>query len=256
MPHEILWRGRRHWLLLVGILLLAAFLRLYQLDHIPPGFHYDEAFNAIQARDVVSGANRPIFFVDNFGEEPMQMYVEAAVFALAGESPYNARLSNVILGLLLIPALYFCGRSFFPGSRAIPLVAAFIGATIYWAINFSRLGIETGSLPWILTLSAGALVAYGRREPRQALTRAEHEEVSPTRYRDRLTCVCGGPQRTHERRHQHHRDDAYGTGHACLPRPCSDEPVSAVGAIRPLADRACTPGVDVCSGTAAVTFVT
>ncbi len=147
----------RHWLALLCVLLLAASLRLYQLGNIPPGFHYDEAFNAIQARDIVSGANRPIFFTGNFGEEPMQMYVEAVVFALTGQSPWSARLSNVVLGLLLIPALYFCARVFFPTRGFIALAAAFVGATLYWAINFSRLGIETNSLPWILTLSAGAL---------------------------------------------------------------------------------------------------
>ncbi|MGB8647482.1 MAG: glycosyltransferase family 39 protein [Anaerolineae bacterium] len=157
MPNEILPHGRWRWFLLIGILALATFLRLYQLDRTPPGFHYDEAFNAMQARDVLRGVNRPIFFTGNFGEEPMQMYVEAVIFALAGQSPYTARLSNVVLGLLLIPALYFCGRALFPRARLAPLVAAFVGATLYWAINFSRLGIETGSLPWVLTLSAGAL---------------------------------------------------------------------------------------------------
>lgn len=146
-------------LVLLGIILLAAFLRLYRLDVTPPGFHYDEAFNAIQARDVLSGANRPIFFTGNFGEEPMQMYVEAAVFAVAGQSPWSARLSNVILGLLLVPSLYFCARALFPSSPFAALSAAFVGATLYWAINFSRLGIETNSLPWVLTLSAGALAA-------------------------------------------------------------------------------------------------
>jgi hypothetical protein len=155
----------RHWLALLCILLLGTFLRLFQLDAIPPGFHYDEAFNALQARDVVSGANRPIFFTGNFGEEPMQMYVEAVVFALAGQSPWSARFSDVILGLLLIPSLYFCARAFFPHLKLIALAAAFIGATLYWAINFSRIAIETNSLPWVLTLSAGSLaMAHATRD--------------------------------------------------------------------------------------------
>jgi Dolichyl-phosphate-mannose-protein mannosyltransferase len=156
-----------NWFILTAIILLAAFLRLYQLDQTPPGLHYDEAFNAMQARDVLRGSNRPVFFTGNFGEEPMQMYVEAVVFALAGESPFTARLSNVVLGLLLIPALYFCGRAFFPTQRPAALAAAFVGAMLYWAINFSRLGIETNSLPWVLTLSAGALVLANEKRNRR-----------------------------------------------------------------------------------------
>ncbi|MGE5138668.1 MAG: ArnT family glycosyltransferase [Rudaea sp.] len=162
----------RAWplLLLLGIISLGTFLRLYRLDLVPPGFHYDEAFNAIQARDILRGVSRPIFITANFGEEPLQMYVEAAVFALAGMSPYTARLSNVVLGLLLIPALYFCARALFGHGRTVALTAAFVGATLYWAINFSRLGIETNSLPWILTLSAGALyLAYSRGDWRWSL---------------------------------------------------------------------------------------
>lgn len=155
------------WGLLLAILLLAAFLRLYRLDVTPPGFHYDEAFNALQARDVLNGANRPVFFTGNFGEEPMQMYVEAAVFAVAGQSPWSARLSNVILGLLLVPALYFAGRALFPDRPIVALLASFVAATSYWSINFSRLGIETNSLPWILTLSAGALATAESKRDRK-----------------------------------------------------------------------------------------
>ena len=157
-------------LLLLGIIALGAFLRLYRLDQTPPGFHYDEAFNAIQARDILRGTSRPIFITGNFGEEPLQMYVEAAIFGLAGMSPYTARVSNVILGLLLIPALYFCGRALFPQTHTISLTAAFVGATLYWAINFSRIGIETNALPWALTLSAGVLyLAHSRGSIRLAL---------------------------------------------------------------------------------------
>ena len=156
-----------HWFALVAILMLAAFLRLYRLDLIPPGLHYDEAFDATQARAVLHGLQHPVFFPGNFGEEPMHIYVETLVFALVGESVWAARLSAAVLGFLVVPALYFCARVFFPGRRLLALSAALIGAFLYWAINFSRIGILTSSIPSVLTLSAGTvMVAYSTRNVR------------------------------------------------------------------------------------------
>lgn len=139
------------------LLLLALGLRVWQLDAVPPGLHYDEAFNGTQAREVLRGIQRPIFFIENYGEEPLHLYAEALLFALVGERAWAIRLTSAFMGVLLVAALYACARVFFPAARAAPLVAAFMGATLYWAINFSRIGIETNSLPFLLTLSAAAL---------------------------------------------------------------------------------------------------
>ena len=40
----------------------------WQLDRIPPGFHYDEAFEALEAwRVLTQPGYHPIFFPGNFG---------------------------------------------------------------------------------------------------------------------------------------------------------------------------------------------
>ena len=81
----------RRWLLPVGVLLitaLAAFLRFWQLDRIPPGFHYDEAFEALEAwRVLTQRGYHPIFFPGNFGVEPMFIYLTSLAFRLFGETP-------------------------------------------------------------------------------------------------------------------------------------------------------------------------
>ncbi len=145
------------WLAPILILWLALFLRVWQLDVLPPGLHYDEAFNGVEARLVARGEQFPIFFVDNFGEEPIHMYEMALLFKLVGELPWTIRLTSVISGVVAVAALYACGRSFFPRSRMVAPIAAFLGATLYWAINFSRIGLETNSMPMMLILSAAAL---------------------------------------------------------------------------------------------------
>lgn len=148
---------------IVLILWLALFLRVWQLDVLPPGLHYDEAFNGTVARGVLRGTSRPIFFTGNFGEEPMHMYAEAGLFALVGESPWTIRLTSALFGVIFVAGVYACARAFFPRSDLTALTAAFIAATLYWAINFSRIGLETNSLPPILTLSAAAMAHAYRR---------------------------------------------------------------------------------------------
>ncbi len=153
----------RRWLWMLLILWLALFLRVWQLDTLPPGLHYDEAFNGTMARDVLRGINRPIFFTPNFGEEPLHIYTEALLFAFLGESPWTIRLVSAFFGVIFVAAIYACARAFFPPSDLISLTAAFIAATLYWAINFSRIGIETNGLPMLLTLSAAALAHAYRK---------------------------------------------------------------------------------------------
>ena len=74
----------RRWLIPAALLLitaLAAFLRFWQLDRIPPGFHYDEAFEALEAWRVLTRPGyHPIFFPGNFGVEPMFIYLTALAF--------------------------------------------------------------------------------------------------------------------------------------------------------------------------------
>ncbi len=151
------------WAILSVILWLALFLRVWQLDTLPPGLHYDEAFNGVMARDVLRGVQRPIFFTANFGEEPLHMYVEAGVFALLGESPWSIRLTSAFFGVLFVAAVYACARAFFPRADLLALGAAFLAATLLWALMFARIGIETTTLPALLTLSAAALGFMYRR---------------------------------------------------------------------------------------------
>ena len=62
--------------LLLVILLGAAFLRFWDFATIPPGLHYDEAFNGMDALDVLATGPK-IFFEGNTGREPLFNHVLA-----------------------------------------------------------------------------------------------------------------------------------------------------------------------------------
>jgi 4-amino-4-deoxy-L-arabinose transferase-like glycosyltransferase len=144
--------GRTSILLPIAIVLLAAFLRLYRLDALPPGLHYDEAFNATMAQRVLAGIERPIFFREDLTEEPMAIYVTALSFALFGASPWSLRLVSALAGIMNVAALYFLARVLLQ-SRFAAALAAFVLAILYWHINFSRLGMEPIFAPLTMTLA-------------------------------------------------------------------------------------------------------
>src|SRR3989344_8126331 len=64
-------------LLLTGILIIAAFFRLWQLDSIPPGLFPDEAMNGNNAFEALHGGGFKIFYRENNGREGLFINIQA-----------------------------------------------------------------------------------------------------------------------------------------------------------------------------------
>jgi 4-amino-4-deoxy-L-arabinose transferase-like glycosyltransferase len=150
-------RRRLELLALILITALAAFLRFWQLNTIPPGFHYDEAFEALEAwRVLTQPGYHPVFFPGNFGIEPLFIYLTALAFKVFGASPLTMRAVAASLGTLTVPALYAAVREMsrlderLPGATA--LLAAAVLAILRWHVLFSRVGIEPILVPLLLVL--------------------------------------------------------------------------------------------------------
>ena len=72
-------------LVLLLILVGAAALRLWRIDTLPPGFHFDESFEGLEAwRILTEPAYKPIFLSGNFGVAPLNSYANALMFWLFG----------------------------------------------------------------------------------------------------------------------------------------------------------------------------
>ena len=137
---------------LILIVLVAAFFRLYNLDEIPPGLHYDEAFYGIDALSILQEREYPIFFMENFGREPLFSYLVAISIYLLGASALSIRAVSAVAGIVTVLALYFLVKEIFSPegdsvSRYRGLLAAFILATSYWHVNFSREGLRAILVP-------------------------------------------------------------------------------------------------------------
>jgi len=134
----------------VLIVLLAAALRLFALDRVPPGLYYDESANGVDAIRVLQGIH-PIFFVGNQGREPLIIYLQATTIALIGPSPLALRLPTAMVGILTVAATIITFRRIF-GSR-VGLFSGFLLAVSYWHLSLSRLAFPAGMLPLFVTLS-------------------------------------------------------------------------------------------------------
>ncbi len=150
------------WIPLVAITLLAALLRLYALDRLPPGLYHDEAYNGLDAISVING-QYPLFFEANNGREPLFIYLVAASISLFGPSPMAIRLVSALLGIVTVPTAYGMSKVLF--GRRVALATAFFTATTFWSLNLSRVGFRAVSLPLFVALVVCGL-ARGLRSGR------------------------------------------------------------------------------------------
>ncbi len=148
----------------VIILLLAAFLRLYRLDSVPPGVTHDEAAHLQDARRIWEGA-RPIYLSSANGREPFYDYVTAPLVGLLGMHVFVGRFSSVLWGLALVVLTYVALRG--PLGPAGALGAALLVAVSFWPLSTSRQALRSITMP-VLFAAAIALFwrgVYGRDAP-------------------------------------------------------------------------------------------
>jgi 4-amino-4-deoxy-L-arabinose transferase-like glycosyltransferase len=139
-------------ILVAGITLLGAILRFWQLDVIPPGLHFDEAFHALQARDILTAGRVPVFFEGNFGVLPMFAALVSLSYSFFGQTPMALRAVSALVGTLTIPFLYLLVKEVL-GSRPLGLLAATLLAISFQGIIFSREGLEPSLAPFFLVLT-------------------------------------------------------------------------------------------------------
>jgi 4-amino-4-deoxy-L-arabinose transferase-like glycosyltransferase len=145
-PHLL---STTHWLLLLLALLTAVWLRFYQLGEWPLGLYRDEAYNGLDALNVLDGQHA-LFFPANNGREPAYIYLSALMVGLFGPSVWALRLGAALVGSLTTIPVFLLGRSWF-GLRA-GLLAAWLWAITLWPVHLSRIGLRAVLLVPLLAL--------------------------------------------------------------------------------------------------------
>jgi len=140
---------------LFAILVLAALLRLWNLQGVPPSTSMDEASIGYNAYSVAKTG------VDEFGDFPFisqrgyddwrrsfYLFLVAPFVGIFGLGPVQIRLPAVILAVLTVFAVYGIALLLF-GKKAWGKQIAYISATLWaispWHIYLSRIGHETNA---------------------------------------------------------------------------------------------------------------
>ncbi len=142
--------------LLTGILVIAAFFRLWQLDVTPPGLFPDEAMNGNNAYRALNETGFKVFYPENNGREGLFINIQALSTKVFGNTAFALRVVSAFFGILTVLALYCFARAY-TGSYAIALLSSFFLATSYWHIHFSRIGFRAIMAPFFLTAGLAAL---------------------------------------------------------------------------------------------------
>jgi 4-amino-4-deoxy-L-arabinose transferase-like glycosyltransferase len=140
------------FVLLFAIVALGFFLRFYNIDHTPPGVYPDEAVNGIDAVTANNSGNYAWFYTANNGREGLFMNMIALCFKLFGISIMSLKLPAILCGTLVVFGTYLLTKELFKKERTA-LIAGYLVAVSYWAINFSRISFRANMLPLVLVFS-------------------------------------------------------------------------------------------------------
>lgn len=130
-------------LLLLLILLLAVFLRFYQLGNIPYGSTGDETAYIYNAYSIwhtgkdVMGNFLPLSFNFHSSESPVPVYLTAPFVGILGLNLFNARLLSALLGVGSVFILFLLASYLF-NNKWLGVISAFTLAISTWALQIDR----------------------------------------------------------------------------------------------------------------------
>jgi len=119
--------------------LLTFTLAAYDIEHIPPGLHGDEAESALEGVRLLRGSAE-LFSVGWYDLPMASFLLHAWGMRVFGEGIFGLRIVSALVGALIAPATYLLARQMF--DRRVALVTLALMVTAHWFIAFNRLGIN------------------------------------------------------------------------------------------------------------------
>ena len=139
-------------ILLGAIIIAAFFLRVYNIDSVPAGIYPDEAVNGTDAQLANATNDHRWFYTNNYGREGLFMNLISVSIRIFGNTVLGLKFWSILFGTLTVLGVYFLTRELFKSHRA-GLIASFMTAFSFWAINFSRISFRAIMVPFILVWS-------------------------------------------------------------------------------------------------------
>ena len=183
--------------LTVFVLILGVFFRFYQIKEIPLGLYPDEAMNGSNAQEALATGEFKIFYPENNGREGLFINIQALSVWYFGNTPWALRVVSAFFGTLTILGVFLLAKELFSKPKSqitntksqtnsnninsklqtrisnfgfrisrgkfIALLSAFLVATSYWHINFSRIGFRAILVPFLSAFGMYFLLKGFRR---------------------------------------------------------------------------------------------
>ena len=156
------WKSNWWWVsVTTGVVVLATIYRFANLTQIPPEMNSDHAEKILDSLRVTLGQTL-IFFPNNGGREPLQMYLVAGLNQIFGvELNFTAiKIVSTTAGFLSLPFIYLTGKEI--ANRRVGLLAMALAGVAYWPNVVSRLGLR---LPFYILFTSAFiyLLLHGLR---------------------------------------------------------------------------------------------
>jgi 4-amino-4-deoxy-L-arabinose transferase-like glycosyltransferase len=153
--------------LLTGILIIAIFLRFYHFTTTPPGLYPDEAMDGNNAVEVAETNHFQVFYPEDNGREGLYVNIIAVILkAWPVYEPWIIRLPAAVAGVLTVWGLYLLVAELFGNGPG--LLAAFLLATSFWGIIFSRIGFRAILAPLALVFTLWLMLKAFRAGSKRA----------------------------------------------------------------------------------------
>ncbi|MDO8621156.1 MAG: glycosyltransferase family 39 protein [Candidatus Levybacteria bacterium] len=138
------------FILLIGVIVLASILRLWQLGKVPPSPDWDEASLGYNAYSIMQtgrdeyGKFLPVVLRSFDDYKPaLYAYFVIPFIKLVGLNIYAVRLPAVIFGILAVLATFLLVKELLSNVKTA-LLASFFMAISPWHLQFSRIAFESG----------------------------------------------------------------------------------------------------------------
>lgn len=160
---------KKLWLLIIPILLLAAIVRIYRLDSVPPSPYWEEvalgydAYSIAQTGKDHHGNAYPIIAFPSYGDYKPSGYFYAIVpfVKFLGLSVWSVRLPSAIAGIVSVALIYLIAKELF--DERVSLVSSLVLAISPWAIQFSRGGWEVNFAMMLILVGTWSLLRAKRK---------------------------------------------------------------------------------------------
>ena len=151
-PRRVTWL---EWTALLAIVILAAYLRYWRIEEVPPGFNSDEAVGAMGALTTLREGVR-YSYEGQGGAGALGFYFAAAAFYLFGPSIASIRGLAAWAGVVSIFANYWAVREIFRQGEGLPRARWLAGlsslglAVSLWHISTSRIAFAAIGVPFLM----------------------------------------------------------------------------------------------------------